>query len=198
MDNRSIEQYFNRQAEHWDDHVYQDYQKMKDIFEICDLYPRQKVLDVGCGTGILFPHFLAYEPDCIVGVDISEAMAEKARSNFKDKRLDVLNMDFYQLNTYRFDRVIIFNAYPHFFDKPGLARKIFNVLNAGGRFVIAHDQGKDKVNAVHIRKNACEYSVPLKSANTEWNNFASLFALDKCVDTHELYIISGIKDLFPF
>jgi len=193
LDNRNIEQYFNQQAEHWDDHSHKDTQKMKEILDICDLHSGHKLLDVGCGTGVLFPYLLAYEPDYIVGVDISKAMAEKARSKFKDERLVVLNEDFYNLIPFGFDRVILFNAYPHFFDKPGLARKLFDVLNVGGRFIIAHDQGKDKINAVHIRINASKYSIPLLPASIEWSFFASLFTLDKRVDTGELYIVSGIK-----
>ncbi len=193
LDNRNIEQYFNQQAEHWDDHSHKDNQKMKDILDICDLHSGQKVLDVGCGTGVLFPYLLAYEPDCLVGVDISKAMAEKARSKFKDERLVVLNEDFYNLIPYWFDRVILFNAYPHFFNKPGLARKLFDVLNVGGRFIIAHDQGKDKINAVHIRKNASKYSIPLLPASIEWRFFGSLFTFNRSIDNGEQYVISGIK-----
>lgn len=129
-----------------------------------------------------------------MGVDISKAMAEKAHSKFKDERLVVLNADFYNLIPYGFDGVIVFNAYPHFFDKPGMAKKLFNELNVGGRFIIAHDQGKDKVNAVHVRKNASKYSISLQPASIEWSFFASLFTLDSSIDNGERYIISGIKN----
>lgn len=193
LDNRNIEQYFNQQAEHWDDHSHKDTQKMKDILDICDLHFGQKVLDIGCGTGVLFPYLLTYEPNCLVGVDISKAMAEKARSKFKDERLVVLNVDFFNLISYGFDRVILFNAYPHFFNKPGLAKKLFNMLNVGGRFIIEHDQGRDKINAVHIRKNASQYSIPLLPASIEWNFFASLFTFNRSIDNGEQYVISGIK-----
>ena len=193
LDNRNIEQYFNQQAEHWDDHSHKDTQKMKEILDICDLHSGQKLLDVGCGTGILFPYLLAYEPNCLVGVDISKAMAEKARSKFKDERLVVLNEDFYNLIPYGFDTVILFNAYPHFFDKPGLAKKLFSVLNVGGRFIIAHDKGKDKINSVHIRKNVSKYSIPLLAAKDEWSCFDSLFTFNRSIDNGEQYIISGIK-----
>lgn len=58
--------------------------------------------------------------------------------------------------------MILFNAYPHFFNKRGLVKKRFEVMYKGGRFVITHNQSKGKINAIHFRKNASEYSMLLK------------------------------------
>jgi demethylmenaquinone methyltransferase/2-methoxy-6-polyprenyl-1,4-benzoquinol methylase len=159
----------------------------------CDLKAGQKILDVACGTGVLFKALLAYSPECVLGVDISERMVQKALEKVKDNRLKVIAQDFLELDANEFDRVVIYNAYPHFFDKDKLAKKTFEVLRSGGRFILAHNMGRKMINAVHDKNKAGKYSTTLNSADTEKCWFEPWFTIDKCVDTDDSYIITGTK-----
>lgn len=52
----------------------------------------KKVLDLGCGNGRWAEHFLDFEPESVVGVDISEEMIKKA--NDRKKQHDSGNLEF--------------------------------------------------------------------------------------------------------
>lgn len=43
-----------------------------------------------------------------------------------------------------FDRIVIYNAYPHFIEKEKLVKKVEELLNPGGRFVVAHGACREK------------------------------------------------------
>lgn len=192
MNSTQISRFFDYQAQTWDNRKV-DIRRIQHIMNFCDLEAGQKILDVACGTGFLFKTLLAYSPECVVGVDISEQMVQKAMQKVKDSRLQVIALDFLKLDVKGFDRVVIYNAYPHFFDKDKLAKKTFEVLRSGGRFIIAHNMGRKTINAVHHNNKAGRYSTILNTADTEKCWFEPWFTIDKCVDTNDSYIISGIK-----
>lgn len=192
MNSTQISRFFDYQAQTWDNRPV-DILRIQHIMNFCDLKAGQKILDVACGTGVLFKTLLAYGPECVLGVDISEQMVQKALQKVKDNRLQVIAQDFLMLDVKGFDRVDIYNAYPHFFDKDKLAKKTFEVLRSGGRFILAHNMGRKTINAVHLKHNADKYSTTLNSADKEKYWFEPWFSIDKCVDTDDSYIITGIK-----
>jgi len=188
----SVKDYFDSQACHWDTHSRHDPGKLHRIIRTCDLQPGQRVLDVACGTGVLFPWLLEHDPALLMGIDISEGMTEIARAKHRDRRLKIVTADYYHLDAEPFDRIIVYNAYPHFFDKERFAEKTRNLLVHGGRFVVAHNKGHENLNKMHERRGACLYSVPLRPASEERRWFEPYFEIDVCVDTGDINIISGI------
>lgn len=188
-----IKKYFDEQSKSWDEFAYHDAQKLQFIVKACDLKPEQKIIDVACGTGVLFPYLLAKNPNLLLGVDISDSMVKIARSKFSDSRLHVIAEDFINLKTEGFDRVILYNAYPHFFDKFVLARKMYEVLKQDGRFVVAHSHSREQLNAIHCRRGVDMYSLQLKSTKIECRWFEPWFSIDRCLETDEIYILSGVK-----
>lgn len=192
--NNQIKDYFNARAGHWDRASRCEPETLSRILSFCDLYPGMRLLDVGCGTGVLFPWLLASEPEFVLGVDISEEMAQRARDKQRDARLAVAAADYCALEAARFDRIIIYNAYPHFFDKALFARKTHELAADGGRFIIAHSRGRSRINDVHQMRGANACSVPLEPANQEMHWFEQFFSIDIIIDTADLYIISGKKE----
>ena len=190
---RVVKAYFDSQAEHWDRRTHHDPHKLRYIMRVLDLHAGQRVLDVACGTGVLFPWLLPHNPELLMGIDISEAMTEKARAKYQDRRLRVVTADYYHLAAGAFDRIILYNAYPHFFDKERLAQKTFDLLSSGGRFVVAHNKGRESLNAIHEARGARECSMPLQSANTECGWFEPYFAIDISTDNEDMFVISGVK-----
>jgi demethylmenaquinone methyltransferase/2-methoxy-6-polyprenyl-1,4-benzoquinol methylase len=190
---RAVKAYFDSQAEHWDRHTRHDPHKLRYIMRVLDLHAGQRVLDVACGTGVLFPWLLHRNPELLMGIDISEAMTERARAKCQDRRLRVVTADYYHLAAGAFDRIILYDAYPHFFDKEKLAQKTFNLLADGGRFIVAHDKGRETINAVHDARGAGECSVPLRSIDIECCWFEPYFSIDNRTDNEGLYVFSGVK-----
>jgi ubiquinone/menaquinone biosynthesis C-methylase UbiE len=187
-----IKSFFDSMAENWDQS--QDNPEiLSPIIGACDLRAGQKVLDAACGTGVLFPWLLAYDPGQLTGIDISDAMAEKARQKHHDHRLQIITADLLLFESAGFDRIILYNAYPHFFDKSSLARKMLDLLSMNGRFVIAHSASRELVNSRHAACGASDVSVDLQRAADEARWFKPYFNIDVCMDTDDVYIISGMK-----
>ena len=193
MSLEKIREYFESLAPSWDDHLYADTEKINSILDACGIAEGHKVLDIACGTGVLFEHILERRPALLMGVDACDAMVRIARDKFCDERLKVASQDFLCLEEGGFDRAVIYNAYPHFFDKALLAKKIHDVLGKRGRFVIAHGQGRHIINGVHKGKKENGVSVVLKAAAKESKWFEPLFDIDMVKDSEDIYIISGIK-----
>ena len=60
-------------------------------FQLLNLKPDDRVLLAGVGTGIDIPLIPDY---CsMTGIDISEAMLDKARKNYSDRRIELINMN---------------------------------------------------------------------------------------------------------
>ena len=188
----SVNEYFNKLADSWDDSAKADPDKLTRIADLCDIMTEQRVLDIACGTGVMFPFLLARNPKVLLGVDICEAMIRKARSKLPDSRLKIIEQDFLALDEVEFDCAICYNAYPHFLDKAAFAKKLRDVLVSGGRFVVAHGSGRDDINTVHKERAAC-VSVELCSAEEEKEWFEPYFNVDMVIDNVDIYVISGTK-----
>jgi cyclopropane fatty-acyl-phospholipid synthase-like methyltransferase len=188
-----VKAYFDGQAGGWDARSHHEPGKLRRIIRACDLHAGQRVLDVACGTGVLFPWLLSHDPSLLMGIDLSDGMTDIARKKYRDKRLRIVTADYYHLEAGAFDRIIIYNAYPHFFDKERLAGKTYSLLAPGGRFVVAHDKGRDSLNEMHEARGARPYSVPLMPAREERRWFEPYFEIDSCIDTGDIYILSGMS-----
>jgi SAM-dependent methyltransferase len=104
-------------------------------YELLQVMPKQRVVDVGCGTGMAVAELRGRGIDAI-GIDRSEAMIKRARQRFPDARFqvapaEVLPIQDASLHGYRAERV-----YSHMTDaRPALA-EARRVLAPGGRFVL--------------------------------------------------------------
>ena len=82
-----IETFFDTMAERWDAVCVHDPGKIRTILDRTNLRQNARILDVGCGTGILESYLLPYEPRQIVAIDIAGQMIEKARMKYPDHPL---------------------------------------------------------------------------------------------------------------
>jgi len=187
---RAAKAYFDREGARWDRHARHELHKLRTIMRVLDLRVGQRVLDVACGTGVLFPWLLSRDPQLLMGIDISEAMTENARAMHRDRRLRIVTADYFNMEAGNFDRIIVFNAYPCFPDREKFAQRTLKLLIPGGRFVVAHNAGRKGVNAM---PEAWGCGAPLQSADEECSWFEPFFEMDVSIDNEELYLISGVK-----
>lgn len=120
---------------------YPDYKHYQNILrKACQYLTKAKVLDLGCGTGRYF-HCLR-NTELLVGVDVSNAMLEKARNpvyknEISAKRVELLHMPIesfnYELNYFDFIYSIgVIGEYLPLTQK--LLEKIYVLLKNGGVF----------------------------------------------------------------
>ena len=82
-------------------------QKFDKIFNVLELKGKCSILDVGCGTGLLFP-YLKDNTHFIVGLDLSKNMLEKAKNSMRYRRtihLILADVDNIPLRDTSFDTV---------------------------------------------------------------------------------------------
>jgi len=112
------------------------------VVTLSDVKDNSKILDIGCGTGLLSLKFLQSADCFIVGIDVSKEML----SIFKNK-IDKLNlkkkitcksMDAASLkfNNNTFDIVASTVTLHHLKEKQRPLRKIYNILKPGGKLII--------------------------------------------------------------
>lgn len=88
---------------------YEQNLKIKEILRNVSVELNDAILDVGCGTGLLFEH-IADLSGLIVGVDISIGVLRRAKNLIKRKRLDNVHLiradaDFLPFKSHIFDKV---------------------------------------------------------------------------------------------
>ena len=190
-----IAAYFDERADSWDESGCSGESRVQGaVLSLVDLKPGDTVLDLGCGTGVMIPFYLAAQAGKIVAVDVSEKMVERAREKFGNepsvelRASDALSLD----EGERFDAAVIYNAYPHFPDKLALVEKVYHMLKPSGRFVVAHGSGKDAINR-HHEAVAAGVSCGLRAAGEESVLWADKFEIEALVDTPGFYAFSGVR-----
>ena len=186
-----IETFFDTMAERWDAVCVHDPGKIRTILDRTNLRQNARILDVGCGTGILESYLLPYEPRQIVAIDIAGQMIEKARMKYPDHPLiEFLQEDAMSYEGKGFDYIILYSAYPHFMRPERLIEHMSGLLAPGGKLVICHSESKEKINTHHHR-HADRLSLPLPPAR-EVAALMEPYLLPLVVeDTEQLYIVCG-------
>lgn len=184
-------QYFDEAAPAWDYKRHPGEETHARILTTIGMQPDCRILDVACGTGVLFKSLLQYTPALLRAVDISPAMAGIAAAKHPEPNVRVTAEDFYGFRETGFDYVMVYNAYPHFADKAAFGQAARGCLAAGGRLTIAHGAGRDFINKRHMHAHVRDISVSLGSCMEEAARLGSGFRPDILVDTPDIYILSG-------
>ena len=112
-----------------------------------------RILDVGCGTGILLPHLLELYPGVrlIVEMDYAEEMLIENARKFPDSRVLHLRADiaFTPFVVPTFDLILCFCALPHFGDPAPVLKGLVEALRPGGVITIGHLADSRAVNEFH-------------------------------------------------
>ena len=157
FDNKDVIGFFDSLAPDWDKEIGKENGTVIDmILDNASVSRGDSVLDVGCGTGRLFPYYLKRNVSSIMGIDISSGMIEAAKRNCLSEKIVLICDDaseHYFEKSY--DRIVVFDAFPHFTDPERMMQNLSEHLSEGGTLTIAHDSSREEINRRHtmMRKN---------------------------------------------
>jgi ubiquinone/menaquinone biosynthesis C-methylase UbiE len=193
MDKNEVIAFFDRLAPSWDGDMITDDDKIAKIFDYAGIQAGSSILDVACGTGVLFPSYLRRNVSSITGVDISPVMIEVACKKFKDPRIHLLNADMETVSLSKsFDCCMIYNAFPHFENTQQLITNLATQLVTGGRLTIAHSMGRESLDA-HHKGTANKVSNGLMHEDELAKLLEAYFHVDVKISNEALYVVSGSK-----
>lgn len=150
------QEFFDRLAAEWDlMFTTEDLERLQYVVDKLEVTAGMQILDLGCGTGILFDLLRrrAGEQGCVVGVDFSIEMARKAHRNFPFANVHVVDADASELpfSNKAFDLAVAFSSFPHFVDQQRTLVELHRVLKPGSRVYIIHLQSSRELAAIHHR-----------------------------------------------
>lgn len=194
MNKNDVITFFDNYAPRWDAEQVDKTPIINRILDNAGIGEGQDVLDVACGTGILFPYYLERGVKSITGIDISHEMAKLAVQKHQDSpNIQVICGDVEETRFGRkFDTVMVYNAFPHFPDPDRLIATLASLLKEGGRLTIAHGASREQIDD-HHKGPASKISNGLMHADQLKTIFDPYFDVDIMISNQEMYQVSGTK-----
>ena len=194
MEKKDVIEYFDRCAPTWDGEMRKDDEILAAILDNAEVGEGMDVLDVACGTGVLFPHYLKRNVASVTGIDISPEMAKIAAGKFEaEPKVRVICGDVEETDFDRkFDRIVVYNALPHFPKPKRLIKVLATLLKEGGRLTIAHGASRETVDAQHSGA-ASKVSSGLMRAEELVKLFDPYFDVEIMISNRKMYQVSGVK-----
>ncbi len=157
--NSSVIATFDRLAKTYSNKFVDDNIEKEKIISLVKLWQIKKgfrVLEVGGGTGDLTPYLMDKigSEGKLVFMDIASEMINVAEKKLKKyKNIVFLNQDIHEFSDEdKFDRIIIFNTFPHFVDKKLALEKCFEALRKKGKLIISHNSSRSTISLHHQKK----------------------------------------------
>ena len=194
MEKRDVIEFFDRCAPEWDAGMIKSDEIIGKILDNAEVSEGMDILDVACGTGVMFPYYLDRKVASVVGIDISPEMAKIAAGKFADQENirvicgDVEDYDFGR----KFDRIVVYNAFPHFPNPKRLIAILADLLKEGGRLTIAHGQSREAIDG-HHHGSASKVSNGLMRADALKTLFDAHFEVEVMISNQWMYQVSGFK-----
>ena len=148
-----------------------DYEEHMAIWEhsyqsFAELLPSecQRILDLGCGTGLELDKIWQKNPHIeVTGVDLCQGMLKQLLKKHPDKHLTTVCQDYFQydFSHSKWDAIISFESLHHFLPerKKELYRKSYNGLKDGGIFLLGDyiaccDEEEELLRDVYLKKGS--------------------------------------------
>ena len=194
MEKKDVIEYFDRCAPTWDGEMRKDDEILAAILDNAEVGEGMDVLDVACGTGVLFPHYLKRNVASVTGIDISPEMAKIAAGKFEaEPKVRIICGDVEETDFDRkFDRIVVYNALPHFPKPKRLIKVLSTLLKEDGRLTIAHGASRETIDAQHSGV-ASKVSNGLMRAEELVKLFDPYFDVEIMISNRKMYQVSGVK-----
>ena len=191
MDKQKIADFFDRCAPWWDDDMVRNEVVITTILDNAGIDSGIHVLDVACGTGVLFPDYFKRGVESVTGIDISPEMAKIAQSKFPEATVICGDVEDHAFDR-KFDAIMVYNAFPHFPDPEALIRVLAELVEPGGRLSIAHGMSRAQLRQHHAGR-ASEVSVDLLHEKDLAALLAPYFDVDVVISNHRMYQVAGTR-----
>lgn len=190
MNKNDVISFFDRCAPWWDSDMIRNEEIIALILENAAVCPGVHVLDVACGTGVLFPDYKKLGAASITGIDISPEMAKIAQEKFPDVSVICGDVETEKFDR-KFDVVMVYNAFPHFPDPAKLIRVLSELVAPGGTLSIAHSMSRAALSKHHER--AMTVSIELIEENELAALFAPYFEVTTIISNDNMYQVAGVR-----
>ena len=191
MNKDSIKEFFDSIAPKWDNEPIADKKILDTILDNGGIRENIDILDVACGTGVLFPYYLERNVKSITAIDLSPEMVKIAKSKFPQANVICGDAENIILDK-QFDAIMIYNAFPHFPEPEKVIESLSKALKTGGRFTIAHGLSKKELDEIH-QKSAGAVSNVLPECDDLAKMLSPYFNVDIMISDDKMYQISGTK-----
>ena len=194
MEKKDIIAFFDRCAPTWDAEMIKNDAIIGKILDNAEVGPGMDVLDVACGTGVMFDYYLDRDVASVTGIDIAPEMAKIAASKYEDDpRIRVIcgDVEEYAFDR-KFDRIVVYNAFPHFPYPKRLIKTLAKLLKEDGRLTVAHGMSREAIDN-HHSGSASKVSNGLMRAEDLKRIFDAYFDVEVVVSNRSMYQVSGVK-----
>ena len=191
MEKKDIIDFFDRCAPGWDAETIRNEVVITTILDNCGIDSGMDVLDVACGTGVLFGDYLRRGVESVTGIDISPEMARIAASKFPEVNVICGDVEQTQFDR-QFDAIMVYNAFPHFPQPAKLIEALAKVVKPGGRLSVAHGMSREALQRHHSGK-ASAVSIDLIHEKDLAALFAPYFDVDVIISNDRMYQVAGTR-----
>ena len=148
------QQFYDSLAAEWDlMFTAEDLERLNDMVEQLNVKKGMDIIDLGCGTGVLFDMLRRKVGDngSVTGVDFSFEMARKALCNFPFPNINVVDADAISLPfaDSSFDMAVAFAAFPHFSNQQKALDETHRVLKKNSKLYIIHLISSRELTEMH-------------------------------------------------
>ena len=194
MEKSDVIEFFDRCAPTWDAEMIKNDAIIGKILDNAEIEAGQDILDVACGTGVMFPYYLERGVASVTGIDISPEMAKIAQSKFQQEpKIQVICGDVEDVVFQKkFDRIVVYNAFPHFPKPKRLIKILAGLLKENGRLTIAHGMSREAIDG-HHNGPASKVSNGLMTADSLKKLFDPYFDVEIMISNSQMYQVSGVK-----
>jgi ubiquinone/menaquinone biosynthesis C-methylase UbiE len=199
MNHLSKREFFDNEADGWDDRCHQDDQaEMSRLVEGFELRPAEWVLDVGTGGGVLLPHLRRKvgKSGSVVGLDFSWRMIREASAARGKEASCLINACAQKLpfKDQTFDCISCMDAFAHMNDKRVALNEMGRILKKGGRLYVLHTLESKRLAEYH-REVGGVVRDDILPADSEMRDMMERAGLKKIriVDQPGLYLASARK-----
>ncbi|MDZ7332477.1 MAG: class I SAM-dependent methyltransferase [candidate division KSB1 bacterium] len=197
VENLITRRYFDQQAEDWACQPLPSHDRIHNLLKCLDFSRCRTILDLGCGTGVLFPFLyqLTQGTAQIFGCDFAESMTRLAAHRCRHNPIVICacatHLPF-QDNS--FDMIIAFQVLPHIQGKRLAFRECYRVLKPRSELGIMHLHSSWEINAIHRQIGGAVKNHRLPSGT----NLAQMlkcvgFKIEAVEDQHGKYLVRAIK-----